>query len=61
MHYGYLFVSFAAFRPCENHQVELRVRVGSHVLPDTGCRNTVFKNVAPSEADAGIGTDAIPD
>ncbi len=40
-------------RPCEKHQVELRDRVGASfpVLPDTGCRNTVFNAVAQSAAE----------
>lgn len=40
-------------RPCEQHAVELRDRVGAHfpVLPDTGCRNTVFNSVAQSAAE----------
>ncbi len=40
-------------RPCEAHQVELRDRVGANfpVLPDTGCRNTVFNSVAQSAAE----------
>ncbi len=40
-------------RPCEEHKVELRDRVGAHfpVLPDTGCRNTVFNSVAQSAAE----------
>jgi putative protease len=40
-------------RPCEEHKVELRDRVGANfpVLPDTGCRNTVFNNVAQSAAE----------
>jgi putative protease len=58
------FCLFAAFlstgkdyrdcgRPCEAHKVELRDRVGAHfpVLPDTGCRNTVFNSVAQSAAE----------
>ena len=37
-------------RPCEIHKVELRDRVGAAfpVLPDTGCRNTVFNSVPQS-------------
>ena len=40
-------------RPCELHKVELRDRVGANfpVLPDTGCRNTVFNSVAQSGAE----------
>jgi putative protease len=40
-------------RPCEAHKVELRDRVGAHfpVLPDTGCRNTVFNAVPQSAAE----------
>jgi putative protease len=40
-------------RPCETHKVELRDRVGAPfpVLPDTGCRNTVFNSVAQSGAE----------
>jgi U32 family peptidase len=40
-------------RPCETHKVELRDRVGANfpVLPDTGCRNTVFNSVAQSAAE----------
>ncbi|MFO0852152.1 MAG: U32 family peptidase, partial [Gemmataceae bacterium] len=40
-------------RPCETHQVELRDRVGAAfpVLPDTGCRNTVFNSVPQSAAE----------
>jgi putative protease len=40
-------------RPCELHKVELRDRVGAAfpVLPDTGCRNTVFNSVAQSAAE----------
>ena len=40
-------------RPCDRHKVELRDRVGSAfpVLPDTGCRNTVFNSVAQSGAE----------
>jgi putative protease len=40
-------------RPCEVHQIELRDRVGASfpVLPDTGCRNTVFNSVAQSAAE----------
>ncbi len=58
------FCIFAAFlstgkdhrdcgRPCEAHKVELRDRVGAHfpVLPDTGCRNTVFNSVPQSAAE----------
>ena len=40
-------------RPCEQHQIELRDRAGAHfpVLPDTGCRNTVFNSVPQSAAE----------
>lgn len=40
-------------RPCESHAVDLRDRVGAKfpVLPDTGCRNTVFNSVAQSGAE----------
>jgi len=40
-------------RPCDHHRVELRDRVGAAfpVLADTGCRNTVFNNVAQSAAE----------
>lgn len=40
-------------RPCEVHKVELRDRVGAAfpVLPDTGCRNTVFNSVPQSAAE----------
>lgn len=40
-------------RPCEEHAVELRDRVGARfpVLPDTGCRNTVFNSVPQSAAE----------
>jgi putative protease len=40
-------------RPCDRHQVALRDRVGANfpVLPDTGCRNTVFNSVAQSGAE----------
>jgi putative protease len=40
-------------RPCDRHEVELRDRVGANfpVLPDTGCRNTVFNSVAQSSAE----------
>lgn len=40
-------------RPCEAHKVELRDRVGAAfpVLPDTGCRNTVFHSMAQSAAE----------
>ena len=40
-------------RPCEEHAVELRDRVGADfpVHPDTGCRNTVFNSVAQSAAE----------
>jgi putative protease len=40
-------------RPCDRHRVELRDRVGAcfPVLPDTGCRNTVFNSVAQSAAE----------
>ena len=40
-------------RPCDTHKVELRDRTGAEfpVLPDTGCRNTVFNNAAQSAAE----------
>ena len=40
-------------RPCDRHRVDLRDRVGAafSVLPDTGCRNTVFNSVAQSGAE----------
>ena len=40
-------------RPCDQHQVDLRDRVGASfpVTPDTGCRNTVFNSVAQSAAE----------
>ncbi len=40
-------------RPCDRHKVELRDRVGANfpVLPDTGCRNTVFNAVPQSGAE----------
>ena len=40
-------------RPCDRHKVELRDRVGANfpVLPDTGCRNTVFNTVPQSGAE----------
>ncbi|HEX4609576.1 MAG TPA: U32 family peptidase, partial [Urbifossiella sp.] len=40
-------------RPCDRHRVELKDRVGAHfpVLPDTGCRNTVFNSVPQSAAE----------
>jgi putative protease len=40
-------------RPCDRHRVDLRDRVGAEfpVLPDTGCRNTVFNSVPQSAAE----------
>lgn len=40
-------------RPCDRHKIELRDRVGSTypVIPDTGCRNTVFNSVPQSAAE----------
>ena len=40
-------------RPCDTHKVELKDRTGAMfpVLPDTGCRNTVFNSVAQSAAE----------
>jgi len=40
-------------RPCDTHRVELRDRTGAEfpVLPDTGCRNTVFNSAAQSAAE----------
>jgi putative protease len=39
-------------RPCEKHQVDLRDRVGQPhpLIPDVGCRNTVFNAQAQSAA-----------
>ncbi len=39
-------------RPCERHQVDLRDRVGEPhpLIPDVGCRNTVFNAKAQSAA-----------
>lgn len=58
------FCTYAAFlstgkdhrdcgRPCDRHRIELRDRVGAAnpVIPDTGCRNTVFNAVAQSGAE----------
>ncbi|MCU0706361.1 MAG: U32 family peptidase, partial [Fimbriiglobus sp.] len=58
------FCVFAAFlsngkdhtdcgRPCEQHTIELRDRAGANfpVLPDTGCRNTVYNSVPQSAAE----------
>ncbi len=43
-------------RPCDSHRVELRDRVGAEfpVLPDTGCRNTVYNSV-PQSAGEYVG------
>lgn len=40
-------------RPCERHQVDLRDRVGqAHpLIPDVGCRNTLFNAAAQSAAE----------
>ena len=40
-------------RPCEEHRIELRDRVGASfpVHPDTGCRNTVFNSLPQSAAE----------
>jgi putative protease len=40
-------------RPCEVHQVDLRDRVGEPhpLIPDVGCRNTVFNAKAQSAAE----------
>lgn len=40
-------------RPCEKHQVDLRDRVGQPhpLIPDVGCRNTVFNAQAQSAAE----------
>lgn len=40
-------------RPCEKHQVDLRDRVGqSHpLIPDVGCRNTLYNAAAQSAAE----------
>ena len=40
-------------RPCESHQVDLRDRVGQPhpLIPDAGCRNTVFNAEAQSAAE----------
>ncbi len=40
-------------RPCEKHQVDLRDRVGqAHpLIPDVGCRNTLFNATAQSAAE----------
>jgi putative protease len=40
-------------RPCERHQVDLRDRVGEPhpLIPDVGCRNTVFNAKAQSAAE----------
>jgi putative protease len=40
-------------RPCESHQVDLRDRVGEPhpLIPDVGCRNTVFNAKAQSAAE----------
>jgi putative protease len=40
-------------RPCESHQVDLRDRVGEPhpLIPDVGCRNTVFNSRAQSAAE----------
>jgi len=40
-------------RPCDDHKVELRDRVGAAfpVVADAGCRNTVFNSIAQSAAE----------
>lgn len=40
-------------RPCDRHRVELRDRVGAEfpVVPDAGCRNTVYNAHAQSAAE----------
>ena len=40
-------------RPCERHQVDLKDRVGQPhpLIPDAGCRNTVFNAQAQSAAE----------
>ncbi len=40
-------------RPCERHRVELRDRVGEDhpLLPDVGCRNTLFNAAAQTAAE----------
>ncbi|HSV14533.1 MAG TPA: U32 family peptidase, partial [Tepidisphaeraceae bacterium] len=40
-------------RPCERHQVDLRDRAGEPhpLIPDVGCRNTVFNAKAQSAAE----------
>jgi putative protease len=40
-------------RPCDRHRVDLRDRVGAllPLVPDAGCRNTVFNGVAQSGAE----------
>jgi len=40
-------------RPCDRHKIDLRDRVGASfpVLPDTGCRNTVYNSVPQSAAE----------
>ncbi len=40
-------------RPCDQHRVELRDRVGAEfpLVADTGCRNTVFNSVPQSAAE----------
>ena len=40
-------------RPCDRHRMELQDRAGAlfPVLPDTGCRNTVFNSVPQSAAE----------
>ena len=40
-------------RPCDRHRVDLRDRTGASfpLMPDTGCRNTVFNSVAQSAAE----------
>jgi U32 family peptidase len=40
-------------RPCDRHRVDLRDRAGANfpVIPDAGCRNTVFNSVPQSGAE----------
>jgi U32 family peptidase len=40
-------------RPCDRHRIELKDRTGAMlpVIPDAGCRNTVFNSMAQSAAE----------
>jgi len=40
-------------RPCERHKVDLADRVGEHhpLIPDVGCRNTVYNGLAQTAAE----------